>query len=144
MDIRERATEKVYPLLLPHQKQWAERLFDTGLSDDPTFFDYAPALIHGDLAPYHILFDGNRITGVIDFGVAGIGDPALDLGSLISSYGESFVCQMGAEYLELDAVLPRARFYAQSIEIQWVLLGIETGESFWFTAHLGGARDVQN
>jgi hypothetical protein len=32
--------------------------------------------------------------------------------------------------------------YAQSIELQWVLLGLETGESFWFTAHIGGARDV--
>jgi aminoglycoside 2''-phosphotransferase len=142
LDIRRRASEKVYPFLLPHQKQWAEKLFDSVLSD-PALFDYAPALIHGDLAPYHILFNGNRITGVIDFGVAGIGDPALDLGSLISSYGESFVSQMGAEYPELNAILPRARFYAQSIEIQWVLLGIETGETFWFTTHLGGARDVQ-
>ncbi|MFZ4658307.1 MAG: hypothetical protein ACOYNY_14925 [Caldilineaceae bacterium] len=32
--------------------------------------------------------------------------------------------------------------YAQSIELQWVLLGLETGKSFWFTAHIGGARDV--
>ena len=32
--------------------------------------------------------------------------------------------------------------YAQSSDLQWVLLGLETGESFWFTAHIGGARDV--
>jgi hypothetical protein len=27
-------------------------------------------------------------------------------------------------------------------DLEWVLLGLETGERFWFTAHLGGARDV--
>lgn len=143
LDIRQRVKEKIYPLLLKHQVQWAERLFDTVLAKSESF-DYRNALIHGDLAPYHILFDieKNKITGVLDFGVAGIGDPALDIGSLISSYGESFVSKMKATYPNLDEYLPRARFYAQSIEFQWVLLGIETGETFWFTAHLGGARDI--
>lgn len=39
-------------------------------------------------------------------------------------------------------LLPRACFYAQAIELSWCLLGLETGEAFWFTAHLGGARDI--
>jgi aminoglycoside 2''-phosphotransferase len=39
--------------------------------------------------------------------------------------------------------LPRARFYAQSIELQWVLQGLESGETFWYTAHMGGARDLE-
>jgi aminoglycoside 2''-phosphotransferase len=143
LDIRQRVKEKIYPLLLKHQVQWAENLFDSVLSK-PESFRYHQTLIHGDLAPYHILFDAkkDKITGVIDFGVAGIGDPALDIGNLISSYGESFVTKMKPTYPNLDEYLPRARFYAQSIELQWVLLGIETGEPFWFTAHLGGARDV--
>lgn len=143
LDIRQRVKEKIYPLLLKHQVQWAENLFD-GVLSKPDSFNYRQALIHGDLAPYHILFDAekDKITGVIDFGVAGIGDPASDIGSLISSYGESFVTKMKPTYPNLDEYLPRARFYAQSIELQWVLLGLETGEQFWFTAHLGGARDV--
>jgi len=142
-DIRSRVEEKVYPLLLRNQITWVENLFDNALND-PHNFDYTPALIHGDLAPYHILFDvqNGDITGVLDFGVAGIGDPALDLGSLISNYGESFAIQLGEAYPGLDALLPRARFYAQAIELQWVLLGIETEDKFWFTAHLGGARDI--
>lgn len=143
LDIRQKVKEKVYPLLLKHQIRWAENLFDSVLSQ-PESFDYRPSLIHGDLAPYHILFDvnENKITGVIDFGVSGIGDPALDIGSLISSYGESFVSKMESTYPNLDEYLPRARFYAQAIELEWVLLGIETGENFWFAAHLGRARDV--
>jgi len=145
MDIHQRVETKIYPLLLEHQIEWAENLFETALGHDP-FFDYEPALIHGDLASYHILFDPQEraITGVIDFGVSGIGDPALDLGNLINTYGESFVAQMKTSYPALEAHLPRARFYAQSIELQWVLQGLETGETFWFTAHLGGARDIRN
>jgi aminoglycoside 2''-phosphotransferase len=145
LDIHQRVKGKIFPLLLNHQIQWVENLFD-GILSNPESFNYRPALIHGDLAPYHILFDQNnhKITGVIDFGVAGIGDPASDIGSLITAYGESFVIKMKTSYPNLEVFLPRARFYAQSIELQWVLLGIETGETFWFTAHLGGARDVSS
>lgn len=143
VDIRARVEEKVYPLLLRNQITWAENLFNQVL-EDPKNFEYIPALIHADLAPYHILYQSTQqeISGVLDFGVAGIGDPALDLGALISNYGESFVRKLDTFYPGLDHFLPRARFYAQAIELQWVLLGIETDDNFWFTAHLGGARDL--
>lgn len=44
----------------------------------------------------------------------------------------------------LENLLPRTRIYAQSIELEWFLLELETGETFWFTAHLGGARDIHS
>ncbi|MEJ2759373.1 MAG: phosphotransferase [Anaerolineales bacterium] len=143
VEIRGRVEEKVYPLLLRHQVTWAEQFFDRALEDHRNF-TYEPTLIHADLAPYHILYDADQgeISGIIDFGVAGIGDPALDLGTLITHYGESFVSMFRETYPGMDALLPRARFYAQAIEFQWVLLGLETGDKFWFTAHLGGARDI--
>jgi aminoglycoside 2''-phosphotransferase len=41
--------------------------------------DFAPVLIHGDLAMEHVLVDGDgRLSGVIDFGDAMVADPALD------------------------------------------------------------------
>ena len=43
---------------------------------------------------------------------------------------------------QLDRYLPRARFYAQLLELEWVLRGFESGEKFWFTVHLGNARDI--
>jgi len=143
VEFRLKAQEQVYPLLLKHQVEWAERLFDSVL-ENPESFDYEPALIHGDLAPYHILYDRKyrRISGVIDFGVAGIGDAGTDIGILITTYGERFIRRMDVVYPDLDKLMIRARFYAQVIEFEWVLLGIETGEEFWFTAHLGSARDV--
>ena len=144
-DIHDRVVDKVYPLLLPYQVYWVDTLFRTAL-DTPGFFDFDPALIHGDLALYHILFDPEekKINGVIDFGVAGLGDPATDLGSLINCYGESLVGKMAETYPSMKKLLPRARFYAQAVELQWALLGVESGEYYWFTAHIGNARDIQN
>jgi aminoglycoside 2''-phosphotransferase len=143
LDIHYRTIEKVNPLLLPHQIEWMETLFETALGT-PGFFDFEPVLIHGDLAPYHILYSPEEkvLKAVIDFGVAGLGDPATDLGSLISIYGESLVSNIQPQYPQYEELLPRARFYAQAIEVQWVLLGVESGENYWFTAHLGGARDI--
>lgn len=66
----------------------------------------------------------------------------MDVGSLLSYYGESFTMKMRNVYPDLEQLLPRARIFTQRIELEWVLLGLETGESFWFTAHLGGARDI--
>jgi aminoglycoside 2''-phosphotransferase len=144
LNLRDRVREHVYPLLLDHQRQWAERLFDHVLEDEHTF-EYTPLLVHGDLGPYHLLFDAvtRRVSSIIDFGTAGLGDPATDLGMLIKAYGEKLVGRMVGVYPGLAELLPRARFYAQAIELQWVLLGLETEETFWFTAHLGGARDLE-
>lgn len=142
-EIYDRVVENVYPHLLRHQIYWVDTLFRTAL-DSTGFFDFEPVLVHGDLALYHILYspEENRITGVIDFGVAGLGDPATDLGSLINCYGETLIGKMVNNYPEMKVLLPRARFYAQAIELQWALLGVESGEYYWFTAHIGGARDI--
>jgi aminoglycoside 2''-phosphotransferase len=135
--------ERIYPLLLPHQREWADDLFDAVLADGDAL-RYEPRLIHGDLAPYHILFDPSApgVSGVIDFGVAGLGDPATDVGILLQTYGALFVAQMQAAYPELEHLMRRARFYAQAIELEWLLLGLTSGQPFWFTAHLGNARDL--
>ena len=142
-DIYERILIQVFPLLLPHQIDWAEALFDPVINH-ADFFDFRPTLIHGDLAPYHILFDPDekRISAVIDFWVAGLGDPAMDFGTLINNYGEGLVKKMAPHYEGFHKIIQRARFYAQAVELQWVLMAVESGDDYWFTAHLGGARDI--
>jgi aminoglycoside 2''-phosphotransferase len=143
LEIQAKVKEKLYPLFQKYQIEWVEDLFNSVL-DDPESSEYAPSLIHGDLASYHILFDKQeqKITGVIDFGMAGLGDVASDIGNLIQIYGESFVRLMQVTYPDLECYLPRARFHAQLLELEWVLRGLESKEIFWFTAHLGGARDI--
>lgn len=143
-DIRQQVSETVFPLLLPHQIEWAEQLLDQALAD-ATFFDHKPVLIHGDLAPYHILHreDEAGIRGIIDFGVAGRGDPAIDLAMLLQAYGESIVDLILNHYPHGRSHMKRARFHAQAVELQWALLGTKTREDLWFLAHIGGARDIK-
>ena len=143
--IYSKVKEIVYPLLWQHQVHWAEDVFECMLQDE-SFFEYKPALIHGDLRQYHVFTDSeyHRVIGVIDFGVAGIGDPASDFGTLINTYGESFVTKMTNIYPYLEELMPRARFYAQALELQWAWLGLEFKENFWFIAHLGCARDIRS
>lgn len=143
LDIYDRFQEKICPNLLPHQAEWMADLFGPALDQD-NFFDFTPTLIHGDLGPYHLLFDhqAQRLNGVIDFAMAGIGDPAADLGSLIAYFGETLVSKLRPFYPNYDHLIRRARFYAEAVEAQWVLLGVESGETYWFTAHLGEAKDI--
>lgn len=42
-------------------------------------WDGPPAWLHADLVPGNVLVDGGRLASVIDFGCAGVGDPACDL-----------------------------------------------------------------
>lgn len=106
---------------------------------------HTPALIHGDLGQQHILFDPalGRITGVLDFGVAGIGDPAHDYGVLLNCYGESFVRRMARFTPEIGDLIDRARFMSFIAEPSWLLRGLRSKDPFWFTVSLGTARDVQ-
>lgn len=39
----------------------------------------APVLIHGDLLPGNLLINNEHLSAVIDFGIFGLGDPAVDL-----------------------------------------------------------------
>lgn len=74
------------------EHSWLADSFVEYLSDEANF-DFAPAMLHGDLRPDHILFDAarRRLTRVIDFGGALIGDPDYDLMYLLEEYGEGFI-----------------------------------------------------
>jgi aminoglycoside phosphotransferase (APT) family kinase protein len=50
-----------------------------GLFDEvDTLVGFSPALLHADLGPGHLLVRDDRLAGVIDWGDARLGDPALD------------------------------------------------------------------
>lgn len=71
----------VAPSLLDRWRRWCE---------DATLWPPAPAVIHGDLHAGHVLIDdAQRVTGLIDWTEARIGDPALDLMSYRLQYGDA-------------------------------------------------------
>ncbi|MET8766268.1 aminoglycoside phosphotransferase family protein [Streptomyces sp. NPDC004658] len=76
-----------------------------------------PAWAHGDLSPGNVLVDGDRLSAVIDFGCAGVGDPAVDLivawNLLPVSARDTFRKAVGAD----DAEWARGRGWALSISL---------------------------
>ena len=70
----------VLPLLDKDLRPQAKRLF----SGAETLVDFEPVLIHADLGPEHLLVRDGRLAGVIDWGDARLGDPALDYAWLLN------------------------------------------------------------
>ena len=81
--------------------------------DRPVAPPAEPTLIHGDLGAEHVFVEGGHITGVIDWGDAAIGDPALDHGRLMRDLG-----------VDLGE---RARLYAVCTALEDLAFGLETG-----------------
>jgi aminoglycoside 2''-phosphotransferase len=129
--------------MMKHTQAVVHALF-APIVNDAAWLDHTPCLTHGDLAQYHILYDPvtQRINGIIDFGVAGLGDPAGDLGLIINVYGENYLKRIGQFYPDLSQQLDRARFYASALELQWLLGGLRSKDMSWFTVHLDRARDI--
>jgi aminoglycoside phosphotransferase (APT) family kinase protein len=80
-------------------------------------WDGPPVWIHGDLAPGNLLLQGDRLTGVIDFGCLGVGDPAADLivawNLLPANVREIFRTELGVD----DATWDRGRGWALSVAL---------------------------
>ncbi len=70
----------VLPLLDTDERPEARRLF----GDVETLVDFEPALLHADVGPPHLLVHEGRLAGVIDWGDARVGDPALDYAWLLN------------------------------------------------------------
>jgi aminoglycoside 2''-phosphotransferase len=104
-------------------------------------FGHVPTLIHGDLAPYHVLHDADtgRVTGVLDFGVAGVGDPAVDLGCLLAVWGERFTGGLARHWPQAAELLARARVLAALMPVEWAVIALETGDPAMAVAHIGHA-----
>jgi aminoglycoside 2''-phosphotransferase len=144
VDAYERIREKVLALLMPHVREGVTEHFESHLSDRSNF-EYELRMVDTDIPPYHIMYDRQRrgVNGIIDFGCAGLGDPAIDFGVIIYNYGETFTDRFYSVYPEAETYLKRARFYAGAHEVRWLLTGIERNDPWWFAVHVGGAKDVK-
>jgi aminoglycoside phosphotransferase (APT) family kinase protein len=60
--------------LLTLARQWVHRRVPS--------FDRAPRMVQGDCGPDQFLFDADRVVAIIDWELAHIGDPMLDLGAM--------------------------------------------------------------
>lgn len=90
---------RVFPLLDKELRSKSEQLWKDFLENEALFV-FKPVLIHCDLACEHIFCDPVRgvLTGVIDWGDATIGDPALDFVGLHNGRGRDFTEHVLAYY----------------------------------------------
>jgi aminoglycoside 2''-phosphotransferase len=87
-------------------------------------------LRHGDFGSSNILWDGGKdITGVIDFGSLGWGDPAWDIAGLFVSYGRSFAEQLSLTYPAVESWLERSSFYHQMFALMDAVFGVEHSDN---------------
>lgn len=84
------------------QKLALNRLFENFFACLATS-TFQNTIIHADFTHHHILFNkqNKRISGVIDFGDAQIGDPAFDFAGLYYDFGHEFTTSVYEQYSTL-------------------------------------------
>lgn len=130
--------------LFTAQEQAAIVAFWSRYLDDDTCFTFTPTLVHRDLNSEHILFDpatGN-LTGIIDWGDAGIDDPAVDFAGVRRQLGDEFARQMLAAYRHpLDATFrQRMDFYAGMEPFHEIHFGQVDGDAAHLAHGIAWAR----
>ena len=60
-------------------------------------------LVHGDLYCRHLMFDNNKLTGIIDWGDIGINSPAVDLSVVFSFYSSGCYKEFFDIYGDIDS-----------------------------------------
>lgn len=137
-DFRARCDREFRPLLAPDEQRAVDAFWGRYL-DDERYFRWVPALVHRDLGLEHILVDERgAATGVIDFGDACVGDPAIDFAGL----GRLRPAAVAAYELPLDeTLLERVHIYRQIGPFHEVVYGLEIGAREHVEAGLAGIRE---
>ena len=133
-EVRDRMAVEVLPLLPARVRNRGEALLARMGTPPP-----APRLIHGDLGPQHILVVGGRVTGIIDWGDCGVGDPALDLAWTGYGAAPGFVAALVAAYVPSGEIL--ARGLDRHLLGPWheVIYGLDTDQPAYIESGLAGA-----
>jgi aminoglycoside 2''-phosphotransferase len=143
LKLYEDVQRELFPHLMAFQKEWVHYHF-APLVSNPTRMDCQHTMMNGDLGSYHLLYnpESKRLNGVIDFGTAGIGDPACDIACLLDQFGIPFIERI-SKFYDVTAYLERARFWAGTMWLQWALGGLRyPDEPSWFFVHIGRARPI--
>ncbi|WP_430787350.1 phosphotransferase family protein [Virgibacillus flavescens] len=121
---------KLFPFIRKEAQNEIAQSFKTFIGGR-AFLNLKTTLIHGDFGASNILWnpEKSKITGVIDFGGSGLGDPAYDFAGLLASYGEEFYKMCINLYPNGDEISERVKFYKSTFALQEALHGIENSDN---------------
>ncbi len=113
-DIFDRFRLLTFPVLGKNELKVVQNKFNEYFRD-PMNFEFEPKLVHGDLCVEHVLFNFgvSEILGIIDWGDAMIGDPAVDFAWLHGVLPENLTLRtiIDAGYREPAGILKRSMFF---------------------------------
>lgn len=125
--LRERLARSIH-LHDPASAQAVNRLLDHLAACPPLPERLTP--VHGDLYSRHLIFNGSRLAGIIDWGDSHIGDPSLDLSIAYSFVPREARPQFWAEYGSVSETSRlRARFRAALYGVVLVEYGDDVADS---------------
>ncbi|MDF2788774.1 MAG: aminoglycoside phosphotransferase [Neobacillus sp.] len=129
VDLYQRMQNKLFPYMREEAQHQISHSFKTFLSSE-VCSNLSTTLVHGDFGATNILWDPNtyNISGIIDFGGSGIGDPAYDFAGILSSYGEEFFTMCLDLYPNGAEIAERVRFYSSTFALQEALHGVENDD----------------
>ena len=131
-----RMAREVLPLLPARVAASGEALLERMATPPPR-----TSVVHADLGPEHIRVVAERVTGVIDWGDSGIGDPALDLAWTTLGADRPFADAVLLGYRPDEALVARARDWHQLGPWHEVLYGLGEGGREFVESGLAGTVD---
>jgi aminoglycoside phosphotransferase (APT) family kinase protein len=126
---------RVFPLLGEGEREVARRVFAQVAE-----LDFAPALVHADLGPAHVLCRDGRVVGVIDWSDARVGDPAIDLAWCLHGTPKDVAGALARVYGVDPNVTERALFYHRLGPWYEVIYGMNTGADRFVASGIEGVR----
>lgn len=129
VNLYQKIQNKLYPFMRKEAQRQTSYSFEAFLNSEACL-NLNTTLVHGDFGATNILWDSSTysISGIIDFGGSGIGDPAYDFAGLLSSYGEAFFKRCLNLYPNGAEIAERVKFYRSTFALQETLHGVENDD----------------
>lgn len=123
-----RVRSLAYPLLDVRMRRWAEDFWEKSL-DYFAKADFEPTLIHSALRGGNIIFEPTtgKLTGIIDWEHAAVGDPALDFMGTFEINRHLGQQALDNYRRKKSGFLRRVELYLQTIPFGEIAWGVQTG-----------------
>ena len=132
LEIYRRHAEDWRGIVMPHLTAGERRRGDAFLETVETLVGFEPCLVHCDLGPSHLICRDGRLAGVIDWGDAKVGDPAIDYAWLLNGPFPDWDVD--------DELRRRALIYHRLGPWFEVEYGLRTDQPEWVQTGLAGVR----